>query len=237
MQSDDTEISCPDGQLPIYISVPEETNGVFIVVLQEIFGVNANIRAIADNLATSGYIAVAPDLYWRQRRDVRLDPSQEGDRAIAMELMNGLNREQSVSDAATALNWVSEQFPTVRRSAAVGYCFGAGVAYLLAVRAIVDLGISYYGTGLQGMLSELPNLRGELLLHLAAEDHLCPLEAQDAIRSAADEVSGRAHIQVYPGVGHAFAREGGATFDKVAAEKANGMTMQLLRSLVDDREI
>lgn len=236
MRSGDTQISCPDGQLPVYISVPEEANGVCIIVLQEIFGVNANIRAIADSFAASGYIAVAPELYWRQRRDVRLDPSQESDRATAMELMAGLNRDQSVADAKTALDWVREQFPTVRRSAAVGYCFGGGIAYLLAVRAIVDLGISYYGTGLQGMLSELHGLRGQLLLHLAGQDHLCPPEAQAAIQSAADEIPGRVHVQVYPGAGHAFAREGGATFDKAAADKANGMTMELLHGLVDDSQ-
>lgn len=230
-QRDDIKFESPDGALSAYVAVPERPTRVAIVVLQEIFGVNANIRAIADGFADAGYASVAPDLYWRQEKGVQLDPSIEQGRKRAMELMTGLDRDQAVSDGAAALKALRALVPGLDRSVAIGYCFGGSVAYLMGARGAVDAGVAYYGTGLHTMLGEFDGLKGRLLLHVAAEDHLCPPEAQDAIAAAAAKSGDRVEVVVHPGVGHAFARTGGATFNKVAAARANAMTMDLLESL------
>ena len=230
-QSDDIAVETSDGTFSAYISVPDSPNNVAIVVLQEIFGVNANIRAIADDFAAAGFAAIAPDLYWRQENGVQLDPSSEQGRERAIELMKGLDRDQAVSDGVAALKALRARLPDLDRSAAVGYCFGGGVAYLMGARGAVDAGVAYYGTGLQTMLSELGAATDRLLLHIAAEDHLCPPEAQDAITAASVKGGDRVKVVIHPGVGHAFARVGGATFNKEAADRANGMTMELLESL------
>lgn len=221
----------PEGTFTAYVAAPERPNGVAVVVLQEIFGVNDNIRSIVDGFAEAGYAAVAPDLYWRQQPGVSLDPSSEDGRAQAMKLMGGLNPQQAVSDGTAALAMLRQQVPGLAKAAAVGYCFGGGVAYQMAVQGAVDAGVSYYGVGLQAMVGQLANLKGQLLLHVAGADHLCPPEAQEIIQRAAAPLSDRVTVVVYDGAGHAFARVGGATFDAEAAGRANAKTMELLGAL------
>ena len=231
----DIRVASADGEFGAYLAVPETPSGVAVVVLQEIFGVNANIRGICDRLAAAGHVALAPDLYWRQSPGIALDPATDEGRSQAMELMKGLDRDQAVADSTAALAAARERVPDIRRSAAIGYCFGGGVAYLLAVRNAVDAGIAYYGTYLHTLLDEAPNLRGQLLLHIAGEDHLCPPPAQAAIKAAMAPLGDRAQVVVHQGVGHAFARAGGATYDEAAAERADGLTFALLASLADRR--
>lgn len=232
---EDIDVSGPDGSFTAYLSAPAMPNGVCVVVLQEIFGVNANIRGIADEFAAAGFVAIAPDLYWRQDRGIQLDPGSESGRARAMELMKGLDRDQAVDDAAAALAATRERVDGIAKSAAVGYCFGGGVAYLMATRGAVDAGIAYYGTGLHTLLDEARDLPAQLLLHIAEQDHLCPPEAQKAIAEALAPHGERAMVVVHEGVGHAFARRGGATFDTAAADRANKLTMDILQSLAAAR--
>ena len=220
-----------DGEFDAYLAAPAMPNGVAVVVLQEIFGVNANIRGICDDLADSGYVAVAPDLYWRIEPGVQLDPGSEDGRTRAVALMKELDRDAAVRDAEAALTAARERLPALRRSAAIGYCFGGGVAYLLAVRGKVDAGVAYYGTYIHTMLDEAAGLDGRLLLHIAEQDHLCPPDAQAAIVGALKTLGDKATVLVHPGVGHAFARRGGPTYDQQAAECADAATMALLASL------
>lgn len=230
-RSEDIQVHTREGDFAAYLAAPAQPNGVAVVVLQEIFGVNANIRAIADGFAAKGYVAVAPDLYWRQAPGIQLDPASEDGRAKAAELMKGLDRDQAVSDSVAALAEARKQAPGLTRTAAVGYCFGGGVAYLLAVRNAVDAGVAYYGTYLHTVLAEAANLKGKLLLHVAEADHLCPPEAQTLIRSMLEPLGDRAKVIIHPGVGHAFARKGGATYDAEAAGRADAETAALLASL------
>ena len=231
--SEDMRVHSPDGDFAAYLAVPATPGRVAVVVLQEIFGVNAGIRAVCDGIAAAGHVAIAPDLYWRQAPGIALDPASEEDRARAMALMKGLDRDRAAADATVALAAARGQVAGVDRTAAIGYCFGGGVAYLLAVRNLVDAGIAYYGTQLHTLLDEAPTLRGELLLHIAGEDHLCPPAAQAAIGDALAPLGKRARVVVHPGAGHAFARPGGATFDRAAAERADALTFALLASLTE----
>ncbi|BBD99677.1 dienelactone hydrolase family protein [Sphingobium amiense] len=227
----DTDVQSVDGQFSAYVALPDRSNGLAVIVFQEIFGVNANIRQIVDDFAVAGYAAAAPDLYWRQQPGIQLDPGSEAERAQAMELMAGLNRDEAVQDGAATLNMLRDRLPGLKRSAAVGYCFGGGVAYLMAARGLVDAGISYYGTGLQQLLPEMIHSQGRLLLHIAADDHLCPPEAQHLIAEAAHVAGSRASVSIHDGVGHAFARVGGATYNREAADRANAETFALLEAL------
>lgn len=228
---EDIVVTSAEGSFGAYLSAPAQPNGVAVVVLQEIFGVNANIRQIADEFAEAGFVAVAPDLYWRQEAGIQLDPGSDEGRTRAMDLMKSLDRDQAVADGIASLAAARQRIAGVVKSAAVGYCFGGGVAYLMAVRGAVDAGIAYYGTGLHTLLDEASNLPAQLLLHIAEQDHLCPPEAQKAIVDALAPLGERAMVVIHEGVGHAFARRGGATFDDAAAERANGLTMDLLQSL------
>jgi carboxymethylenebutenolidase len=214
-----------------YHAVPAQPNGGGVVVLQEIFGINANIRGIADQFAAAGYHAIAADLFWRQEHGVELDPGSESDRGRATELLKGLDQPLAVQDALAAAEYLRAQPGANGRIGAVGYCLGGKLAYLMAMQPGVDAAVSYYGVAIQAALDAMHRVRCPLLLHLAVEDHLCPPEAQAAIEAAAashDLVT----VMRYPGVGHAFARRGGSGFDAASAERADAATFALLAAEV-----
>lgn len=218
------------GQFSAYLAVPDTANGAAIVVLQEIFGINANIRGIADGFARAGYLAIAPDLFWRQEAGVELDPASEADRERAIALLKGFDQAHAVDDALVAAEYVKGLPGTTGKVGAVGYCLGGKLAYLLAACPGIDAAVSYYGVMIQSALDRVSDVRCQLLLHIAAADHLCPPEAQTAIADAVAPHSNRITLMHYAGVGHAFARRGSAAFDAISAERADAATLELVRS-------
>jgi carboxymethylenebutenolidase len=219
MAGTDIEIPLSSGEsMPVYLARAENRSAAHgIVLLQEIFGINANLRATADDYAASGYDVIVPDLFWRQEPGVQLDPST--DRARATELMNGMDIAMAVQDAYSAAEYLRTLEPPTAKIGAVGYCLGGKVAYLLAMRRGIDAAASYYGVGIHGLLDRAAEVRCPLLLHIAADDPLCPPEAQAEIKRALANRPG-VTILSYTGVGHAFARRGGATYVASAAEPA-----------------
>ncbi len=223
-----TELTSADGQaFGAYLVRPDSPNGGAVVVLQEIFGINANIRAVANDLAAAGYLVIAPDLFWRQQPGIELDPSKDSDRERATALLQGLDIPLAVSDAMAAANVVRALPGASGKVGAVGYCLGGKLAYLLAAQPGIAAAVSYYGVAIQASLDKVAELKAPLLLHIAEEDHLCPPEAQKAI---ADAIAGSSLVEImsYPGVGHAFARRGGATLDPPSANRADSATMAFL---------
>ena len=215
-----------------YLAQPDRPNGAGVVVLQEIFGVNANMRSVADELAAAGFTAIVPDLFWRQQPGVELNPATDRERAT--ELMKGLDQDLAVQDALLAADYVRTLAGANGKVGAVGYCLGGKLAYLLSMKAGIDAAASYYGVAIQGALDQIGAVRSPLLLHIAEEDTLCPPEAQAAIEQAAGQHSDRVTVMRYPGVGHAFARRGSPVFDRPSAERADKTTKELLRAnLVD----
>ncbi len=211
-----------------YMATPAKPNGSVLVVLQEIFGVNAYVRGVADSFAEEGYLAIAPDLFWRQEPGVQLDSTSEAGRERATALMKGFDADLAVSDAAAALSFARGQQDKDGATAAVGYCLGGKIAFLLAARGMVDAAVSYYGVGIHAVLGEVAGLTGRLLLHIAREDHLCPSDAQAEIAARLAPLGRRAQVITYPGVGHAFARRGSPIFNKDIAEKADEATLDFL---------
>jgi carboxymethylenebutenolidase len=211
-----------------YLAKPARPNGAGVVVLQEIFGVNSNMRAVADELAAAGFTAIVPDLFWRQQPGVELDPATDRERAT--ELMRGLDPDLAVQDALIAADHVRALDGANSKVGAIGYCLGGKLAYLLSMKAGVDAAASYYGVGIQGALDQMGAVRSPLLLHIAEEDQLCPPEAQAAIEQAAAAHSNHVKTMRYPGVGHAFARRGSPAFDRQSAERADNATKELFRA-------
>ena len=224
------DVSMPDGDaMPAYV-VRASGDGIRsgLVLLQEIFGVNANMRRTAEAFASQGYDVIVPDLFWRQEPRVELDPASEEDRARATKLMGGLDQQRAVDDALAAATQLKQAGDGSGQVAAIGYCLGGKLAFLLATRPGIAAAISYYGVAIQGSLDQADRLIAPLLIHIAQEDALCPPDAQAAIHAALD---GRTDVRVldHPGVGHAFARLDGAGFDPTATERANAATAAFLR--------
>jgi carboxymethylenebutenolidase len=228
--SEDIQVDIPDASaMGGYMATPSQPNGSALVVLQEIFGLNPYVRGVVDHFADAGFVAIAPDLFWRQAPGIQLDASVESDRERATALMHGLDTEEALIDARAALGFAQRGLDQAGPTFAVGYCLGGKIAFLLAARGLVDTAVSYYGVGIHAVLGEASGINGRVLLHVAQEDHLCPPQAQAEIASATSALGERAQLISYPGAGHAFARPGGSSFNADAAESADRATMAFLQ--------
>lgn len=222
-----TEIASFDGgQFDGYLALPANGRGPGIVVLQEIFGVNSFVRGVADWYAARGFVALCPDLFWRQERGVELSHTPEGF-AKAVSLYYALDEAKAVDDSAAAIEFLRQHPAGNGKVAAVGYCLGGKLAYLLSVRYQPDCAVGYYGVGIENSFAEVARPASPLLLHIAGQDQFCPPEAQAAIHAVLDDHSLVA-ICDYPERGHAFARPGGEFYDAAAAELANLRTIEFI---------
>ena len=216
------------GSFGAYVAMPKATPAGAVVMIQEIFGVNRTMRALSDWVAEMGFIAVAPDLFWRQEQGVQLDPDagqDQWDRAFA--LMKGMDQDKAIEDLKATVAHARGMQGANGKVATMGYCLGGRLAFMMATRSDADANISYYGVGLEGLLGEAGNIRHPLILHIAEKDKFVPPEAQAKI---VEGLKGHPQVAVhiYPGVDHAFARRGGHAYDARAATIADGRSAELL---------
>ena len=223
------DVAAADGSgvFRAYLSLPRAGKGPGLVIAQEIFGVNATMRAVADAYADEGYVVAVPDLFWRLQPGVELGHSPE-DRQKAFALYGSFDENKGVADLQTLLTALRERPELVGKAGVLGYCLGGKLAYLAACRTDADVAVGYYGVGIENSLGEAANIKGHLLLHIAALDTFCPAEAQAKIVAA---LSNQPDIELhtYPDVEHAFARIGGEHFDKAATGMANQRSIAALR--------
>jgi len=215
------------GQFDAYVVEPTTKPAGAVVLIQEIFGVNDALRATAAQVAELGFIAVAPDLFWRQEPGVNLTDKSDAEWQKAFAYMNGFDQAKGVDDLNATLA-VARTLPGANgRAGTMGYCLGGRLAFMMATRSDADVNISYYGVGLDGLLGELPQVRNKLLIHIAALDKFVPDAAKQQIVAA---VAGNPHIEcyVYPGADHAFARVNGVHFHALSATIANGRSAAAL---------
>ncbi len=227
------------------------------MVLQEIFGVNQNMREVCDWYAARGFAAICPDLFWRIEPGLELT---EKDFEKAIDLLGKLDHDKAVDDAAAALDFLRVHPSCNGRAGAVGFCLGGRLAYFLAVRYKPDVAVGYYGVGIEKGLGEAGNLACPLMLHFGGLDKYSPPEVIEQIRGVLGaESNGQATrspapqeqalhsvaprrsqleswlagkiagptIHVYPNSDHAFARRTGPHYDPAAAELANLRTLEL----------
>jgi carboxymethylenebutenolidase len=218
------------GSFKAYLAMPEKGSGPGIVLLQEIFGINAYIRGVADYYAEEGYVVLAPDLFWRIEPGIELGFT-DADRQKAFEYYGKFNVEKAVEDigaTVTALRGLPE---CKGRVGALGFCLGGLLAYLSAARAGVDCAVSYYGVGIERFIGEAKNVKCAMVLHYAELDKFAPPAVVDTVRKAF-EGRGDIEIYVYPGADHAFARKGGDHFDKTASMMAHSRSIALFRKVL-----
>ncbi|MBM3927173.1 MAG: dienelactone hydrolase family protein [Sphingomonadales bacterium] len=211
-----------DGSFSIYVARPAGTPRAAIVVIQEIFGVNPGIRRKCDRLAEDGYLAVAPDLFWRLEPGIELDPdvAEEMDRALG--LMGKFNQDAGIRDIEATIRWARGEVDG-GKVGCVGYCLGGRLAYMTAARTDVDASVGYYAVGIPDLLREAHAIAHPLLLHIAGDDGFVDKETQAKMHEGLDDHP-KVTLLDYPGEDHGFATEMGNRRSPEAADRADAAT-------------
>jgi len=217
-----------DNRFNAYMAAPEGELRGAIVIIQEIFGVNAGIRRKCERWAELGYLALAPDLFWRLEPGIELDPDvpEEFDRAL--QLMGKFNQDAGIRDIEATIRAARMRLGEGKKVGCVGYCLGGRLAYMTAARTDVDASVGYYGVMIDQLLGEKHAIANPLLLHIAGADHFVGPETQRAMHDALDD-----HPKVtlfdYPGEDHGFAAEMGKRRSEEAAQIADRRTEEFFR--------
>ncbi|MXO63047.1 dienelactone hydrolase family protein [Qipengyuania oceanensis] len=208
-------------EFKLYVARPADEPKAAIVVIQEIFGVNAGIRRKCDKWAEAGYLAVSPDLFFRLEPGVELDPDVEPEFQRALELMGKFDPDQGVKDIEAAIKYARSQ--GAEKVGAVGYCLGGKLAYMVATRTDSDATVGYYGVQIDQMLGEKHAIANPLMLHVPTEDHFVDKEAQKAMHEGLDDHP-KVTLHDYEGLDHGFATEFGDRRDEEGAQLADSRT-------------
>ena len=223
----DITIKTADGSFSGYLATPRGNGdggrAPGMVVVQEIFGVNATMRALCDDFAGQGYLALCPDLFWRQKPGVQLTDKTEAEWQQAFGYMKGFNEAKGIDDLRTALEQLRQHPSCSGKVGSVGYCLGGRLAYLLATRTAVDCSVGYYGVAIDNVLNEAAAITKPVMLHIAEEDEYVNKDAQAKVKQSLGR-NAMVTMHSYPGVGHAFARVGGKHWSAEAARLANERT-------------
>ena len=212
-----------DGGFDAYLAEPEGAPRAAILVIQEIFGVNEGIRRKCDHWAGLGYLALAPDLFWRLEPGVELDPDVESEFKQALGLMGRFDQDQGIRDIEATIRAARARLPEGGKVGAVGFCLGGRLAFMTAARTDIDASAGYYAVGIDGLLGEKHAIARPLLLHIAGADHFVTPDAQARIHEGLDDHP-RVTIHDYPGEDHGFAAEMGKRRSERAARLADGRT-------------
>jgi len=229
MAGKDITITGKDGSFGGYLSSPASGKGPGVLVIQEIFGINPWVRGICDWYASQGYIALAPDLFWRLKPGIQLDPMKDADFKQGLDYMGKFNFDQGVGDIQTTITTLRTSPGSTGKVGHIGFCMGGFLAFLTAARTDSDAGACYYGGGTHSVLGEAPKIKKPTVLHFAGNDEYMPIAAQEQIK---DAVKGNPNVTVYvyPGTAHGFCRSTDPRhYDAAACTLAHSRTLDLFK--------
>lgn len=211
------------GGFDAFCAVPEGGAGPGVLLFQEVFGVNDNMRGLASRLADAGYLALVPDMFWRiepgfERRD-------ESGLADGMAMAQRLDWELAARDMASALAHLLGIQGCTGKVGAVGFCLGGTLTYTCAAVARadgrgVDAAVPYYGSGIHAMLDRADRIECPLMFHYGDRDPYIPAEQVAQVEAAA--FAGRPDVVIHHyDAGHAFSNwDAPSMYDQPAADLA-----------------
>lgn len=205
-----------------YVAQPDGEAKAAVIVIQEIFGVNAGIRRKCDILAEQGYLAVAPDLFWRLEPGIELDPDIGPEMQRGLDLMGQFDQDQGIRDIEATIQWAHKEAGG-KKVGAVGYCLGGRLAYMTAARTDIDATVGYYAVGIPELLRESHAIAHPLMLHIPTADGFVDAEAQKAMHEGLDDHP-KVTLHDYEGLDHGFATQFGNRRDEDGARLADSRT-------------
>lgn len=215
-------------QFDSFFYAPPSSPAPAIVMIPEIFGINAPLREIAARYASEGFAVLVMDIFWRLKRGVELGYDKVGYKE-AFELHAAFDYPTAMKDVQSTITYLRGRKECDGHVGLVGFCLGGTIAYLAASRTDSEASVGYYGTRIQNFLPDGPKISKPLILHFGERDHTTPPELLANIHKA---VEGNANVTsyVYPDVGHAFANHGRAdTYDEPTTKLADERTFALFR--------
>jgi carboxymethylenebutenolidase len=198
-----------------------------LIIIQEIFGVNAGLRQMCDEWAARGYHAICPDLFWRQEPGVEISDKTPQEWQKALALLGGFDLDNGIKDLISTLDVARRMDGGNGKAGTIGFCLGGKLAFYMAAKSDADCNVSYYGIELEKALGLVPAIAKPLLMHIAAEDKFVSRDEQMKIRAGVS-ANPRITAYVYEGVNHAFARVNGEHYDAGAAKLAEARTEEFL---------
>jgi carboxymethylenebutenolidase len=213
--------------IPAYVAHPAGKPKAAIIVIPEIFGVNQGIRQKCEGWAAKGYLALAPDIFWRFAPGAELDPDVPEQLQQAFGYFQQYDPTDGVYDIEAAIHWIRRS-EGVARVGCAGYCLGGRLAYMAAARTDIDASVGYYGVMIDQMLNESHAIANPLMLHIPTADHFVGPAEQAAIHAGLDDHP-KVTLHDYPGLDHGFAAEMGQRRDAAGASLADGRTEAFLK--------
>jgi carboxymethylenebutenolidase len=215
------------GEYTGYLSLPPTGSGPAVVLIQEIWGVNQHIRTVADQYALSGYVVLAPDVFWRIAPRIDLAYDEAGN-AKAFEYYAKVDKAQAGHDLADAATALRKHSAVTGKVAALGYCLGGQLAYRMGTLGAVDAVVSFYGGGTEELLGDAGKLTQPILFHHGNDDSHITQDKVAAIKSAFASRSNATFFD-YEDAGHAFNSWGRpAMYRQRAAALAHGRSLIFL---------
>ena len=206
-----------------YLALPSRVPGPGLIVLPEVFNTNAHIRSVADGYAAEGFVALAPDVYWRQEAGSYLPYTDEG-RAKAQSLRARLDTNQFTRDLGDTIVALRARSECTGKVGVMGFCLGGKFAYLASTRLPIEAAVSYYGVQIDEHLDETDRLKCPIMMHFAESDPHVPASTVAAIQARMGGSNG-VSIHIYPGTEHGFNRQGYPPYNEAAAAQARQRTI------------
>ncbi len=234
MNGRDVSITASDGgKFGAYLAQPKSAKAPGVVIIQEIFGVNDHIREVVDEYAAAGYLAIAPDMFWRIEPNLKLGYTAE-DVQKGRGFRGKFNFDLGVHDIESTMKMLRAMPECNGNLAVVGYCFGGLMAYLTAARTDIKAASCYYGGGIDGFIGEASAVKCPIQFHFGEKDAAIPSEVWGKVREA---FAGRpnAEVFVYDGAEHGFNCTRRASFNPEAAKLARSRTLELFRKSIGPR--
>jgi carboxymethylenebutenolidase len=213
------------GQFDAYLALPPSGKGPGLVLFEEIFGVNRHIRAVVEQYAQSGFVVLAPDMFWRQER--RMELGYEGaDRDKAVAAMKAADPAKLLEDIGSTVKALRARPEVSGKIGTLGFCMGGRLAYQAAALGVVDAAVSLYGGGIQGELDRVAKISAPMQFHYGEQDAGIPLDAVDKVKAAFK--GKQAEFFLYPNAGHGFNCWDRASYHAKSAALSHGRALAFL---------
>lgn len=234
MSTEPVRIRAKDGgDFEAWLAKPASGRGAGLIVLPEVYNANPWARSVGARLAAEGYVAIVPDLYWRQEPGTYLAYTPEG-QSRARALATAVDLPLFIEDLHACADWLRHRPDCTGAIGIVGFCFGGFLAWMGLSRHVVDAAVAYYATQLADHLDAAKTIDQPLMMHFGSLDYRVPLELYDRIRAA---LAGKPNASTfwYEGADHGFNRDGYPPYHPEAAALAWRRSLEFLQRHLGDK--